>query len=455
MSDTVYASSLIGLREFDRRYLTNISYADAIEGVRRAFIEKTPNFVPGDPSFARDILDASVIRSFSFPVANGMTLSQSRPLFEALLEHVPPDTRVGVFLEVDASMRRFLALPSDGLVSKTADIKLEDGGRSDAYRHDDASGVFRISLELPWKDDELHKLQQAVEIPYSLLVRFDDGSEDRLTGRIRVNPMPQVEDAYPFGLGFAALVDETHPWVKRLIDEINQRSDVKRSNAGITGSGGSPESRLESIALVWDDLVSRGLRYQNLTAADGRAQRCRLVHESLGTGNANCIDGTVLLASFLEAMGIESYIALMPGHALLCVDGGDQWLFIETTRLGAAVSRDPGTAYDEEFAAMRARGPVFRRDSIHSLEAACESGLATVGRQIEAAKEVLTEVRRMSGMLSRRSNDQAWMASFDSALLRLSNQIVFIPVSLARANGVKPVGAPSDLDRNFRIPPRR
>lgn len=104
---------------------------------------------------------------------------------------------------------------------------------------------------------------------------------------------------------------------------------------------------------------------------------------------------------------------------------------------------------------MRARGPVFRRDSIHSLEAACESGLATVGRQIEAAKEVLAEVRRMSGMLSRRSNDQAWMASFDSALLRLSNQIVFIPVSLARANGVKPVGAPSDLDRNFRIPPRR
>jgi len=462
MVDTVYASSLIGLREFDRRFLTNVSGEKAMEAVGDAFVDAThhifdgdPDFFDVDPDFARDIMRASLIRSFLFPVANGRTLDQSRPLFEALLGQVPLGTRVGVYLEVDAAMRRYFALPSDGLVSKSSDIKLEAGGQSDAYRHDDASGVFRISLELPWNDDELHKLQQAVEIPYSLVVRYDDGSEDRLTGRVRVNPVPQVEGAYPFGLGFAALVDENHPWIKRIIDQINQRAEVKAAGVEITGGVGSPERQLDSIALVWDELVSRGLRYQSLTAADGVAQRCRLVHESLGSANANCIDGTILLASFLQAMGIESYIALMPGHALLCADGVDQWLFIETTNLGASIPRDPDTVYDEEFAAMRARGAVFRRDSIHSFEDACEAGLATVYKQIEAAKGVLAEVRQMEELLARNRNNPDWMAAYRDALRRLADQIVFVPVSLARKNGVKPVGAPSNLDQMFRIPPRR
>ncbi len=123
---------------------------------------------------------------------------------------------------------------------------------------------------------------------------------------MRVNPVAEVEQAYPFGLGFAAMVDETHPWIKHVIDEINQRSDVKAAGVSLTGGGGSPEQRLQSMALIWQDLVARGLRYQNLTAASGAAQRCRLVHESLGTANANCIDGTVLLASFFEAIGIQS-----------------------------------------------------------------------------------------------------------------------------------------------------
>jgi S1-C subfamily serine protease len=455
MADTVYASSLIGLREFDRRFLTNVGSRDAFDAMEKAFVDGTPNLVRDDPDFARDIMRASMLRSFLFPVANGMSLDASRPLFEALLLQVPAGTRVGVYLEVDAAMRRYLALPSDGLVSRSADIRLDAGGQTDAYRHDPQSGMFRVSLSLPWNDDELHKLQQAMEIPYSLIVRYEDGSEDRLTDRVRVNPVAQVEGAYPFGLGFAALVDETHPWIKRVIDEINQRSDVKAAGAAITGAGGSPAQRLESIALVWQDLVDRGLRYQNLTAADGLAQRCRLVHESLGSGNANCIDGTVLLASFLEAMSIDSYIVLVPGHALLCADGGDQWIFIETTGMGATVSRDPSTSYDDRFAALRARAAMFRTGAVDALEGACGSGVATVVQQIDQARQVLAEVRSMEAEYDRRSGDPAWMQRFEAALLELSRQIMIVPVSLARQHGVRPVGAPTNLDQGFRIPPRR
>jgi S1-C subfamily serine protease len=453
--ETVYASSLIGLREFDRRFLTNVSEDDAIASIREEFVDELEILVDGDPEFARDILSASLWRSFRSPVANRRSLYELRPLFEARLTQVPASTRVGVYLEIDSAMRRFLALPSDGLVSRTADIRLDAGGTTESYRHDTGADTFRVSLDLPWIDDELHKLTQAVEIPYQLVVRFEDGSEDRVTGRMRVNPVAEVEFAYPFDLGFAAIVDETHPWIKNVIDAINQRSDVKAAGVSLTGGGGSPGQRLQSMALIWQDLVGRGLRYQNLTAASWAAQRCRLVHESLGTANANCIDGTVLLASFFEAIAIESYIVLLPGHALLCADQGDQFVFIETTALGASGQRDPRTRHDDEFATLRATAKIFQGADIHSFEDACDAGMQAVDEAVRKAKPIVEQFRQMLGEYDQLSSDPEWAQRFEATLAQLSNQIMIVPVSLARQNGVRPVGVPSTLDQQFRLPPRR
>jgi hypothetical protein len=457
MAQTVYASSLIGLREFDKRFLTNRPWEEAIERLEQEFVDGCAFKPPDDTEFYRDIMRASLLSSFLVPHKEGeLTIDESRPHFEVHLQHVPADTQVGVYLEVDPAMRRFLSLPSDGLVSQSSDIKLEHGGRSLAYWHDSDSGEFSVPLLLPWNDDELHKLQQAVEIPYSLRVRYNDGSEDRLTGRIRVNPVAQVEHAYPFGLGFAALVDETHPWIKRVIDEINQRADVKREGVMIAGGGGSTESRLQSIALIWQDLVGRGLRYQSLTAAEGFAQRCRLVHESLGSANANCMDGTVLLASFFEAMGIDSSIVLVPGHALLLADMGDGVdIPIETTILGASITRDIPTDLDEKFQRLRASSPIFRTAAVHSLEGSVQAGIVRIDEAIEMAKPILAEFRRLDAEFASRREDPAWRERFTLVLRELGNQIQIIPVSLARENGVRPVGAPSNLDQIARLPPRR
>ena len=457
MAETVYASSLIGLREFDKRFLTNLPWEESIELLEQYVVNRCVFEPTDDTEFYRDIMRASLWRSFLLPFNEGeLTIDESRPHFEVFLQHVPADTQVGVYLEVDPAMRRFLSLPSDGLVSQSSDIKLEHGGQSSAYWHDSDSGDFSVPLLLPWNDDELHKLQQAVEIPYSLRVRYNDGSEDRLTGRIRVNPVAQVERAYPFGLGFAALVDETHPWIKRVIDEINQRADVKREGVMIAGGGGSTENRLQSIALIWQDLVGRGLRYQNLTAADGFAQRCRLVHESLGSANANCIDGTVLLASFFQAMGIDSSIVLVPGHALLLADMGDgSYIPIETTKLGDSITRDIPTDLDEMFQRLRASSPIFRTAAVHSLEGSIQEGLIRIDEAIKMARPILAEFRRLDAEYANHREDPAWRERFNLHLRALGNQIQIIPVSLARKNGVRPVGAPSNLDQIARLPPRR
>lgn len=451
MASTVYASSLIGLREFDSRFLTNLDPAEAIDRIDSAFVEHAPS-LEHDPEFASDIMRASLVKSFYFAPEDEMPLVQSRPYFEVLLESVPADTRVGVYLELDPVWKRYLPLPSGGMVSKTADIRLEAGGQTNAYRHDAGIGLFRVSLDLPWNDDELRKLTQAVEIPYTLVVRYNDGSEDRMSGRVRVNPVSQVELQYPFGLGFVAMVDETHPWVKRMIDEINQRPDVKAAGAQLLGSGGGPIDRLESMFLVWQELVRRGLRYQNLTAAEGFAQRCRLVHEAIGSRNANCIDGTVLLASFAQAMGIDSYIVLVPGHALLCVQCGDEWLFVETTMLGVSEPGDPVTDLDPEFAALRQKGNFYRTREMNSFEAACKHGASAVDKSFEDAGRILAVVRSMAAQFDQRKDDSAWFEQYRRALEELGNQIMIVPVSLARRNGVRPIGVPSDLDQRYPFP---
>jgi hypothetical protein len=465
MAKTVYASSLIGLREFDKKFLTNVDPTTARIEIEKVFVENTAFSLSEDPELFRDIMDASLRHSFEAPVANGINLYRSRPLFEVLFKTVPLGTHVGVYLDVDPSMRRYLALPSDGLVSERADVSLDPAVESTACHYVAGADLFRVPLSLPWNDEELRKLTQPIEIPYSLVARYNDGSEDRFTGRMRVNPVAQVEHAYPFGLGFAAIVDETHPWVQRVIDEINQRADVKR--AGLVFGATDIEVRLKSIALLWQDLVGRGLRYQNLTVAEGIAQRCRLVHESLSSANANCIDGTVLFASFLHAAGIPAYIVLVPEHAFVLADLGEVesesdkskmesvTLALETTLLGKSTLSDPQSMFDELFRALRTSDPIFRTNAMYSLEEACHEGRVQLEQHIDDAKVLLPRFRRMRAEYDSRKDDPSWMQEYQVVLGELSEQIQIIPISLARENGVRPVGAPSNLDQISRLPPRR
>ncbi len=77
------------------------------------------------------------------------------------------------------------------------------------------------------------------------------------------------------------------------------------------------------------------------------SQRARLPRESIDQMSANCLDGTLLFASLLEAAALKPAIVLFPGHALVAwqntdVDSDDNsnqailkgWTFLETTVIG-------------------------------------------------------------------------------------------------------------------------
>ncbi len=72
----------------------------------------------------------------------------------------------------------------------------------------------------------------------------------------------------------------------------------------------------------------------SLTPQNIVAQRINLPSETLSRGIANCIDSVVLFASALEAIGMDPYILILPGHSLLgwsISEGSKQIEFIDVT----------------------------------------------------------------------------------------------------------------------------
>ncbi len=105
-------------------------------------------------------------------------------------------------------------------------------------------------------------------------------------------------------------------------------------------------------------------------------QRIRLPRETLEKRSANCIDGTVLMASVLEAASLNPAIVLVPGHAFLAWEmqnGSNEWDYLETTLIGSRefeVAQKVGRTRAEQFqakAAGEANKRMFRLLSIPGL----------------------------------------------------------------------------------------
>jgi hypothetical protein len=68
------------------------------------------------------------------------------------------------------------------------------------------------------------------------------------------------------------------------------------------------------------------------------SQHVRMIDESLNNAQANCVDGSVLMASALRKIGIEPFLVLVPGHCYIgfYVDEEQTALLaVETTMIGA------------------------------------------------------------------------------------------------------------------------
>lgn len=93
------------------------------------------------------------------------------------------------------------------------------------------------------------------------------------------------------------------------------------------------------VKAVFNSVREEGISYLNSTInfGEGFTQRVRLPENSIKNKTANCIDGSVLLASIFENIGLLPYIVIVPGHAFVAVarpGKEESKIFIETTLLG-------------------------------------------------------------------------------------------------------------------------
>ncbi len=142
---------------------------------------------------------------------------------------------------------------------------------------------------------------------------------------------------------FAAYVNENHPWVDRILGEALD-TGIVNSFDGYQSE--DPDVVVAQIFAIWHAMQQRGLKYSDITTTSFSSdtvfsQHVRLFEDSIDARQANCVDGTVLLAAVLRKIGLFPYLVIIPGHMFLAVDldeDGDDYIGLETTLMG-----DPDT----------------------------------------------------------------------------------------------------------------
>ena len=108
---------------------------------------------------------------------------------------------------------------------------------------------------------------------------------------------------------------------------------------------GDPDKVIAQVFAIWNTLQRRGVKYSDITASPPSktvaSQVVRFLDESVENKQANCVDGSVLLASILTKISINAHLVLVPGHCYLAFDlasndaDGETTVGLETTMMGA------------------------------------------------------------------------------------------------------------------------
>ena len=330
---------------------------------------------------------------------------------------------VGVQLEnIPEGAKIIVEITGDGYLKKS---KWE--GESDADYE-----IMHVYPKARWDYDALRKCVQQKPANLKIKVTIDDEviAEIDETVLLRsINECPfyvqlddDGQDLEDISVTFAAYVNENHPWIDGLLKEALDAAKDQELISGFTGyQSGSQEEVLAQVFAIWNALQRRGIKYSDVSTSPPSkfvsSQTVRFLDDTVQSSQANCVDGSVLMASILRRIGLDAYLVMVPGHCFLAFSDGDHenpTLFgLETTMLGSdnlkpvvELPKLPSKLKQKEFAASHA-----------TFVAALESGKNTIAENEEGFK----------------SNDDP--------------DTQFISITKARKMGVMPLGADSDKSK--------
>lgn len=428
----VYASSLLGLQKFDDKYIVGIDQEVAWDLLAKELRDWNEPYVT--------ILFADLFATFE-------KLQASRPQFEFALNAgaagISSD-RVTVVMSIDQKYLHLFSVNASGeciLLENAALVEPEQA--SSGARLTVEKGVYRIPVSLPWAKDALRQLEHPVDIHVEVSARFQDGTGHTKQYSIKVHPPTQIEYLYPWGMGFAACVDEDHPWIDEIIAEINNDPSLKAADLVLAGGGDRhPEAQLQSMYLVWRYLARRGIRYSMVTGTNNEHQGVQLFHDAYQDKVANCVDGSVMLASIYGRLGLPCSLVLVPRHCFLQVLVGDDRVYVETTQLGKIIDFQPPEELLQSFHESLRGDPELR-----SFLMALQEGLNKFEGSWKSANDAADHFNARFAAWQQNSTPETFQAVEDAAQA-VKNYLKLVPISWARANlGVESIGAPANLSK--------
>jgi hypothetical protein len=221
----------------------------------------------------------------------------------------------------------------------------------------EADKDYFIAPKVNYKFDQLRQVTQQKPLNITFAVEADDfpAGEKHETVQVRsINDCPfavsnseetlndenYIAGSAALGWMFAAYVNENHPMLDKVLQEALETKIVSAFKV----TTHEHDETLRQVFAIWSALQKRGLQYSSTTATPGgsetvQSQFVRFIDQSLTNTQANCVDGSVLVASLLRKISIEPFLVTIPGHMYVGFylgAGKSQFIGLETTVLGLA-----------------------------------------------------------------------------------------------------------------------
>jgi len=250
-----------------------------------------------------------------------------------------------------------------------------------------AGARYELHPPLDWDAARLAAQTQAQPATLEFTLERDGSTLDTRRVEVTLRPLDEAlyyvrdgADSVDLSWIFAAYVDEDGATVERVLDAALAARIVERFDGYASADD---DAVYRQVWAVWQALTAHGIRYSGADPAIERgpreySQRVRTLSETWRDRSANCIDGSVLIASVLQRIGLRSFLVLVPGHAFVgfYTDADAQRAgFLETTLLGADL---PSPAHLPEFA----RGSQGAQSGLASFAAALAAGRAHHARVV-------------------------------------------------------------------------
>jgi hypothetical protein len=109
-------------------------------------------------------------------------------------------------------------------------------------------------------------------------------------------------------------------WVTPNAKAVDEFLKAAKKRAPQETFAGTQTATLPQVQAIYDELHDRGVSYvmdPEVVSETVFAQRTRLPSDVLASQNAQCLEGAILFATLMEAIGLDPVIVRIPGHAFV------------------------------------------------------------------------------------------------------------------------------------------